>query len=281
MINEELEFSGERYVTSLHNDNTIEHLHRYALALEFVKDKVVLDLACGEGYGSSLMSELAKEVIGIDNSQSTINHAKAKYQRDNLYFICANAVNTTLSTHSVDAVISFETIEHLIEQEEMLVEVIRVLKPDGLLIISSPDKKYYSDLTGHKNPFHLKELYFAEFKHLLKIHFTNCTFLLQRVTYGSIINVESSTADLKFYTGNVIKVERCDTLASPVYNIAVCSNREIPQVCNSFFEDLSIINNAFKDITQALNALKNSGTFRIGKVILAPKRFLYRLFKKA
>jgi ubiquinone/menaquinone biosynthesis C-methylase UbiE len=279
MKKNELEFTGERFVTSLYNDNTLEHLHRYALACELVKDKVVLDLACGEGYGSNLMSEYATTVIGIDISETTVNHAASKYIKNNLKFICASATCTTLDDHFADVLVSFETIEHLVEQEEMMKEIVRVLKPTGILIMSSPDKKYYSDLTGHRNSFHLKELYFNEFKVLLKKHFSKQEFLLQRIAYGSVINHESNLAGLEFYSGNFEKIKKSKCLTSPVYNIAVCSNGEIPKVCNSLFDDMSIILASYENMSNALNSVINSRTYKLGKLMLAPKRFLAKLFK--
>lgn len=279
MNKNDLEFTGERYVTSLHNENTLEHLHRYAMACEFIKDKVVLDLACGEGYGTNLMSEYASGIIGIDISETTINHARTKYRKDNLNFICASAIKTTLDNHSVDVVVSFETIEHLVEQEEMLVEILRVLKPKGLLIMSSPDKKFYSDLTGHINSFHLKELYFHEFKGLLKKYFVNQYFLHQRIVYGSIINPENGKDGLIFYIGNAEKINKIASLPSAVYNIALCSNGSVPEIGNTFFEDMSIIYNAYENMANALNSVLKSRTYILGKIILSPMRLLKKLLK--
>lgn len=279
MSKKELEFTGERYVTSLHNDNTLEHIHRYAMACEFIKDKVVLDLACGEGYGTNLMSEYASGIIGIDISETTINHARTKYRKDNLNFICASAIKTTLDNHSVDVVVSFETIEHLVEQEEMLEEIVRVLIPSGLLIISSPDKKFYLDQTGNVNEFHLKELYFHEFKKLLKQYFLNQSFMHQRIVYGSFINPEKVKGGLLFYVGNVEKINTIESLPSAVYNISICSNGELPEISNTFFEDMSIIYNAYDNMANALNSVINSRTYKLGKLMLAPKRFLAKFLK--
>ena len=92
----------------MHNENTLEHLHRYAIACEFIKDKVVLDLASGEGYGTNLMSKYATNIIGIVYSETTINHAISKYRKGNLRFVCASAVNTTLENHSVDVVVLYQ-----------------------------------------------------------------------------------------------------------------------------------------------------------------------------
>jgi len=77
----------ERLVTSLYNEDTIAHLHRYAFALNFIERKDVLDLACGEGYGSLLMSKLSNRVIGVDIDSQIIEHAKKNIKKITL-FLC-------------------------------------------------------------------------------------------------------------------------------------------------------------------------------------------------
>ena len=72
-----------------------------------------------------------------------------------------------LDDDSVDLVISFETIEHHDKHHEMMAEIRRVLAPEGILMLSSPDKKYYSDIPKFQNSYHIKELYFEEFKDLV------------------------------------------------------------------------------------------------------------------
>ena len=137
---EELNFTGERYVPGIKGDIEIEHLHRYALALELSKGKNVLDIASGEGYGSYLLSMLAKSVVGVDISKEAILHSSMKYIKSNLTFLCGSADRIPCESHSFDLVVSFETIEHHDKHEEMLQEIKRVLKPDGILILSSPEK---------------------------------------------------------------------------------------------------------------------------------------------
>ena len=74
----------ERITTDIFNKNTLEHLHRYAIAQEYVKDKRVLDIASGEGYGSNLLAESANSVIGVDIDEQTVQQAARKYKRINL-----------------------------------------------------------------------------------------------------------------------------------------------------------------------------------------------------
>jgi len=166
-----LAFTGERFTPECEREIAYEHWHRYAWAAQLVAGKEVLDAACGEGYGSHLLSASAERVTGIDLSSESITHARARYGSDRLTFHCANCLNIPLDDDSVDVVVSFETLEHLAEHDELLTEFRRVLRPDGFLILSSPDRKTYSDETGYDNPFHVRELYREEFEQLLARHF--------------------------------------------------------------------------------------------------------------
>src|SRR4051812_21778603 len=149
------QWSGERLETFILDESTIEHLHRYALAKEYVKKKTVLDIACGEGYGSNLLAEEADLVHGVDIDEETIRRASAKYVRKNLSFKAGNACSIPFPDNHFDVVVSFETIEHVHDHYSMVTELKRVLKEDGILIISSPDRKNYSDANAYKNPFHV------------------------------------------------------------------------------------------------------------------------------
>ena len=135
------DWTGERLETFVFNETTIEHLHRYAIAMEFCSGKTVLDIACGEGYGSNLLSAKATHVTGMDADAITIEKATAKYKRDNLYFVQSKAEKIAAADTEFDIVVSLETLEHLSDHTAMMKEIKRVMKPGGLLIISTPDKK--------------------------------------------------------------------------------------------------------------------------------------------
>src|SRR5215207_9384045 len=151
--------TGERLHTDVCDNNTLEHLHRYGIALDFCRGRRVLDVASGEGYGSNLLASVAEGVKGVDISEDAVSHARLKYRRPNLEYLQGSADAIPLPDASIDTVVSFETIEHHDRHAEMLAEIKRVLRPNGVLVISSPDKLNYTDIPGVINPFHVKELY--------------------------------------------------------------------------------------------------------------------------
>lgn len=108
MPHQALEFNGERFTTSYGGPTAIEHWHRYLLARELARDRDVLDIASGEGYGSALLAQTARSVVGIDVSESTIAHAQSAYARPNLRYLTGSALQIPLAEASVDMVVSFE-----------------------------------------------------------------------------------------------------------------------------------------------------------------------------
>ena len=160
-------FTGERFIPGAGDDKLgIEHYQRYLGVREMVRGKVVLDAACGEGYGSDLIASTAKQVTGLDIDGETIARARETYkERKNLRFLQGSIESIPLGNASVDAVVSFETIEHVPEavQHSFLNEISRILRPGGFLIMSTPNKKIYSDLYHYKNEFHIREFYKEEF----------------------------------------------------------------------------------------------------------------------
>ncbi|WP_153070309.1 class I SAM-dependent methyltransferase, partial [Escherichia coli] len=116
----DLEFTGERFMPEVAGQIAFEHLHRYHFASRFCQGKRVLDVACGEGYGSRILSNAASSVVGVDISAEAVAHAQGKYARGSLEFVEASAASLPLPDDSFDVVVSFETIEHHDQHEEML-----------------------------------------------------------------------------------------------------------------------------------------------------------------
>ena len=186
-----MEFTGEKFISSLTEPEiSYEHWHRYLYTTRFVKDKVVLDIACGEGYGSFLFSTSnAKKVIGVDIDEEVVRNAKNSYKNSDLEFVNGDVTSIPIESNKIDVIVSFETIEHINEHQQklFLLEIARVLKPDGILIISTPNKLTYSDLPDYKNKFHIKEFYVDEFLDFLRKKFEYIELLGQRIFTSSYI----------------------------------------------------------------------------------------------
>ncbi len=263
-------FTGERLETYIYNENTIKHLHRYAIASSYIEKKIVLDIACGEGYGSNHMSNYAEFVYGVDIDFETITNAKKKYSKSNLTFLEGSTSKIPIENNSVDVVVSYETIEHHNEHEQMLEEIKRVLKPNGLLIISTPDKYYYSDLRNYNNPFHIKELYKDEFIALTNKYFKHSQLLSQSFLNGNSLVLKSDTRNvMKYYSGDFI--ELTEVTSNPEFLIAILSDQSFKQQDDSIFEG-SEINS--KRIKKEINIVYNSNSYKVGHALLTPFKFL-------
>ena len=173
-----LEFTGERFIPTkeLMNDEMgFEHLHRYNCIIPFIRNKIVLDIACGEGYGTALIGKYAQKAYGVDIDESCIQWASARYGAiDNKLAFKKGAIeNIPLQDGSVDVIISFETIEHVnVDAQQLFAyEIKRVLKKDGLLIISTPNTDIYTGKHHVHNQFHVKEFQKEELHSFLKAHF--------------------------------------------------------------------------------------------------------------
>jgi SAM-dependent methyltransferase len=152
-----------------------EHLARYLFASERVDGEVVVDCACGDGTGARLLATRAVEVHAFDLSEHTLQQARDLHSAPNLRFEVADATALPISDRSADAYVSLETIEHLPDQEAFLDEVLRVLKPSGEFICSTPDRDVYSPgntLDSRSwNRFHVREYSQLEFTALLGRYF--------------------------------------------------------------------------------------------------------------
>jgi ubiquinone/menaquinone biosynthesis C-methylase UbiE len=269
------EWSGERLETFIYSRDTIDHLHRYAIACNYVIEKKVLDIACGEGYGSNLLSKNAKFVYGVDIDSDTIKNAKIKYKKDNIKFIKGSTSSIPLKDNSVDIVVSFETLEHHDEHDEMMSEIKRVLKPEGIVIISTPDKYYYSDVRKFNNEYHVKELYKNEFLALVSKKFKNVQLLSQKyVNWNSVILNEKENSEITIYKGffHEIAKKKIDS----TYLIALASDNKFENQTTSIFEGSELLRIYQETL---LENFKKSTTFKIGYYILMPFQYFKRMLK--
>ncbi|HAU80207.1 MAG TPA: glycosyl transferase [Stenotrophomonas sp.] len=223
-----IEFTGERFVPTEHGVIRQEHLHRYAWCLPLVEGKDVLDVASGEGYGSAMLASKARSVRGVDISHDAVNHAAERYAAlGNLQYLQGSAAAIPLADDSVDVVVSFETIEHLLEQDEMMAEIRRVLRPDGILVMSSPNKEVYSDQAGYHNDYHVKELYLNEFQALLEKYFPAVELSGHRMAVCSTITPLDGAPEQQVFqaladTGERVE-QRVAHMPAAVYFVAIAA----------------------------------------------------------
>ena len=201
----DLTFTGERFVPGCVGDIAYEHWHRYAFARRFAAGRRVLDAACGEGYGTALLSAVASSTVGVDIDAGVVAHASARYWEDaRIRFVEGSCTRLPVPDASFDVVVSFETVEHLsaADQPLMIAEFDRVLAPDGILIVSSPNKRLYSDARHYANEFHENELYRDEFAELLQRSFPAQQWHHQRLATWSGIWAENAGAAAEAWLGD-------------------------------------------------------------------------------
>lgn len=154
-----------------------EHEARFKFAATYLAGKTVVDCACGNGTGSYYFSEQAAKVLAFDISEEALVEARERCRhRKNVVFSIGDATNLPIETNSIDAYVSLETIEHLPDDRPYLQDVVRVLKPGGLFICSSPNRYVTNPGTTVNdkpaNEFHVREYTVYEFKALMENYFS-------------------------------------------------------------------------------------------------------------
>jgi len=225
------EFTGERLIPGqVDVDLLNEHMARYTFAVRLARGKRVLDLGCGAGYGAAELARVADRVTGVDVAPDAVEYARAQYTGENLAFEEGSATHLTYADGSFDLVVAFEMIEHLEDWRGFLTEARRVLAASGQLIVSTPNRLYYTESRGvhGANPFHVHEFDFAEFNSELRAVFPYVSMFLENHVEG--------VAFTPFEPGNTVeaRVDASETVADEShFFVAVCAHR--PQVGNPTF----------------------------------------------
>lgn len=189
-MSNELQDSGERMIPAVHKGTITyaEHYSRYVLASKFTNNKVVLDIASGTGYGTKLLSEGALSVVGVDVDRNAISYARENYSANNIDYKIGNGTTIPCESSQFDVVVSMETIEHIEDQDGFLEEIKRVLKPGGLLILSTPNDK----VSPKGNHYHVREHTKSSLSALMKEHFKHIKLAYQTVDISASIFDEST-----------------------------------------------------------------------------------------
>jgi SAM-dependent methyltransferase len=169
-----MEFTGERVVPGLVDPDLFnEHLSRYRFAGRFAAGGAkVLDAGCGTGYGTAEFGGAA-QVMAMDISGEAVAHAVRTFGRADVDFLQGACEALPFADESFDLVVAFEVIEHLERWPDLLTEARRVLRPEGILLVSTPNKAYYAEAraAAGPNPYHVREFEYREFECALKAVF--------------------------------------------------------------------------------------------------------------
>jgi SAM-dependent methyltransferase len=170
-----LELTGERTLPDVPEENYWyqRHVAVYEWIAEHCKGLRVVDLACGEGYGSNLLAGRAREVVGVDANPEAYEHARLRYRRDNLSFERGLVEEYN---EPADAVVFLQTIEHIHEPGKLL-DAIAGIAP--VAYISTPNRLTLAgpDVEKSENPWHLREYDIGQYRELLEPHFSSVEVL--------------------------------------------------------------------------------------------------------
>lgn len=226
-INDQLENDYERMVPEFHRNSLIyaEHTTRYEAAVDIVKGKVVLDIASGSGYGTKMLAQTAKYVYGVDVNEVAINYSKRHYNAENIEYVVGDGEEIPLGDKSVDIVVTFETIEHIQDYQKFIKEIRRVLKDDGIAIISTPNDAEFAE----GNHFHLHEFEYDELTNLLKEEFSEIDSYFQ-ATWKYVGIDRSDSINHEGYFNTAIQNLAPTDVDKCLYFYLLCSNRKITEV---------------------------------------------------
>lgn len=156
--------------------NLAQHLMRYRFSLPFCTGKVVVDSGTGVGYGASMISEVAKHVYALDYDRDAINHAHGKYGSSRVSFLVGDATQLPLRNASADIVLNFEVIEHVLDHQGLLTETSRVLRQNGILVVSTPNTEtaqLFRGKAGFTYDAHVSEVGLLDFRKELREYFAD------------------------------------------------------------------------------------------------------------
>lgn len=186
-----------------------EHVARYRWASPLARDRDVLDAGCGVGYGSAILAAAgARSIVGVDAFAAAVLAAREQ-DRHGGTFLLGDLRELPLDDDSVDLVTCFEVIEHLVEQDQAVAELRRVLRPGGIVLLSTPVP---GAVTVH-NPHHVRELTGAQLHDLLRPRFPQVRLVPQYSAIASVIDAPRPALDVPPLTWTTGPVEEAYTLA--------------------------------------------------------------------
>jgi O-antigen biosynthesis protein len=205
-----------------------EHRGRYLWAADLANGLEVIDAGCGTGYGSEIIAAAgASRVVGVDIAQDAIDYARSSSSHATSEFHVGSLHELPFADASFDMAVCFEVIEHVEEQPRAIAELRRVLKPGGVLAISSPNRDVYPP----GNPHHVHEFVPDELEQALAREFANVRLYRQSPWLAAAIfdDAQSSSSGIEHeLTPKVVKVAPIAP-GEEMYTVALASNAELPE----------------------------------------------------
>ena len=180
----------------LHRKNYPDHWERYEFAINYCANQKVIDVACGPGYGTALISKATStRPIGLDVDKSTIEIARNNYGKVADFYAVEGYV-WPIEDGSIDVIVSLETFEHLDDPNSFLHESLRVLKRGGILILSTPLNETESRFSP-ENQYHIREYSWDELGQVVSDMFDIQARFSQVSTLSSLaLSLNNNTANL-------------------------------------------------------------------------------------
>src|ERR1700754_4209355 len=238
-----LPLTGERTVPGLAEENY--WFCRHEVVYERFADRCavrdVLEAGCGEGYGADLIANVARHVIGLDYDESAVAHVRARYPRVDMRH--GNLGELPLADGEVDVVVNFQVIEHLWDQGQFVAECARVLRPGGVLLVSTPNRITFSPGRDTPiNPFHTRELNAEELTELLDVAGFSVETML-----GVFHGARLTELDAR-HSGSIIDAQIARALADAPWPEGLLAD-----VASVTADDFDLIDAADRDIDQSLD----------------------------
>jgi O-antigen biosynthesis protein len=219
---------------------SVEQIHRYAIVSELARGKVVLEIGLDGGYASNLVVQTAKQVVGMDVMPGVVKYARTKHLDDKLFIVGGRYTNIPLTTGCVDLVMSFGITEHLNQGESMMAEIARVLRPGGIVIVSSSHPHQSSEFFKPQNSAPLNSDFVSECESLLRSKFRHVAVFAQRIALGSyvmpLVNQPlTSDASCASLAGAFISTQKDGGIGRPYCVFAIGSNEALPSIRAGLF----------------------------------------------
>jgi SAM-dependent methyltransferase len=218
----ELRFTGERVIPGqVEPDLWNEHVSRYRFAAIFAAGKRAVDAGCGAGYGTALLAAVASGAIGFDISREAIEYASSHYP--GIRFLTGSATEFPVEAAPADVVTAFEIIEHLEGWGKLVEEAHRVLAPDGVFLVSTPNKLDYAEARKNTgpNPYHVHEFELPAFEEALAAVFPFVRILGQNQQHAMVFaGQQAEPAGLAF-------VAEPPRLQEAQYFLAICAKQPV------------------------------------------------------